>query len=393
MATLFFACEARFVKVKDKIYSFGGFSYQLWERYLTIFDEICVIARVQQDDNASFGEDYVSNGKHVTFVEIPYYIGPKQYLKKQRLVKKAISAVVEREGCYLCRVPGKIGSLVVDALRKKGRKYACEVVGDPWDVCAPGGIKTFGRPILRVYSTLKLKKIVKDSCATLYVTEKTLQKRYPGNPNGFQTSASNVFLPEVFFAKQPRRLESKECFTIISVGSLAQLYKAPDVLLKAIQSVRKTGLDVSLVWAGGGKYLQEMKEMANKLQIQQFAHFLGGVSREKLVDYLDNADLFVLASRTEGLPRAVIEAMARGLPCIGTCVGGFPELLDEKVLVQKDNVMELSEKITKILTDENFYNSQSAKNLEKAQSYSEVVLVNKRESFYKFIRENLLNIK
>lgn len=393
MATLFFASEARFIKVKEKIYSLGGFSYPLWERYLKVFDDVCIIARVLEDDKATFREDLVSNGNHVTFAEVPYYIGPKQYLRKRRAIKKAINQIVEREGAYLCRVPGKIGSLVVKALKKKRKKYACEIVGDPWDVCAPGGLKTFGRPVLRVVSTLELKKIVRESNASLYVTKKTLQKRYPSNSNAFQTSASDVSLPLDVFSDHPHLLNKKDVFTIVSIGSLEQMYKAPDVLLKAVKDVINKGVDVKLIWAGGGKHIQEMKELSKTLQIQDSVSFIGGVSREKVMEYLHDADLFVLASRTEGLPRAVIEAMACGLPCIGTRVGGIPELLDEEVLVQKDNVMELSEKITKILTDENFYNSQSAKNLEKAQSYSEVVLVNKRESFYKFIRENLLNIK
>ena len=389
MSTLFFATEARFVKVKDKIYSLGGFSYSLWERYLKVFDDVCIIARVLKDDKASFSEDLVSNGNHVTFAEIPYYIGPKQYLQKQRLIKKEIHSIVQQNGVFLCRVPGKIGSLIIRELRKKRYKYACEVVGDPWDVCAPGGLKTFGRPLLRVVSTLELKRIVKGSSASLYVTEKTLQKRYPSNSLAFQTSASNVSLPLDVFSNIPRSLTKKNNYTIVSIGSLEQMYKAPDILLKAIKHVRDRDINVNLIWLGGGKFIQEMKELSNSLQIQHCVSFVGGVSREKVMEYLNTADLFVLASRTEGLPRAVIEAMACGLPCIGTRVGGIPELLNEEVLVQKDNVNDLSEKIMKILTDEIFYNTQSRLNLNKAHNYSENVLVSKREAFYQYLKVNV----
>lgn len=391
MSTLFFATEARFVKVKDKVYTLGGFSYPSWERYLKVFDEICVIARVLKDDTASFREDCVANGDRVTFAEVPYYIGPKQYLKKRRLIKKAINSFVENDGVFLCRIPGKIGSLVVRALRKKKFKFACEIVGDPWDVFAPGGLKTFGRPILRIISTLGLKRIARESSASLYVTEKTLQKRYPSNSNAFQTSASNVSLPKDVFSNFPHQINKKKSYTIVSIGSLEQMYKSPDILLKAIKNVRDQGINVNLIWVGGGKFIQEMKELSNNLQIQQFVSFIGGVSREKVMEYLNNADLFVLASRTEGLPRAVVEAMACGLPCIGTRVGGIPELLDEQVLVQKNNINELSEKIIKILTDEAFYNSQAIRNLEKAQSFSENVLASKREEFYRYLMENCNN--
>ncbi len=391
MSTLYFATEARFVKVNDKIYSKGGFSYQLWERYLKVFDNICIIARVHRDDEASFREDLISNGARVTFAEIPYYVGPIQYLQKQRLIKKKIKSIVEQKGVFLCRVPGKIGSLVVRALNRKGYKYACEVVGDPWDVFAPGGIKVFGRALLRVFSTLELKKIVKGSDASLYVTNKTLQNRYPSKTNAFQISASNVSLPLEVFSDYPHKLNKNDGFTIISIGSLEQMYKAPDILLKAIKSVRNCGIDVNLIWAGGGKYLQAVEELSKTLQIHQFVSFIGRISRDQVMEYLKKADLFVLASRTEGLPRAVIEAMACGLPCIGTRVGGIPELLNEEVLIQKDNVQELSEKIIKILTDEVFYNTQSRINLNKALDYSENVLVGKREAFYQYLRENVNN--
>ena len=55
-----------------------------------------------------------------------------------------------------------------------------------------------------------------------------------------------------------------------------------------------------------------------------------------VTEQLDAADVFVLPSRQEGLPRAMIEAMARSLPCVGSDVGGISELIPDWVVPPND---------------------------------------------------------
>ena len=78
--------------------------------------------------------------------------------------------------------------------------------------------------------------------------------------------------------------------------------------------------------------------------------FLGQLPAGEMVRaQLDKADLFILPSKTEGLPRALVEAMARALPCIGTTVGGIPELLPSEDLVPPGDVKALAETIEDVL--------------------------------------------
>lgn len=389
---LIFITEARFIKdAKGNIYGDASYNQDLWERYLNAFTEIFVVARVITVDDYTGDLRCISSMRRVTFVELPYFIGLKQYFLAKRHLQKKIGQLVNelKEAYFICRIPGTIGSLVIAELNKLHKPFAVEVVGDPWDVFAPGGVSHFLRRFIRIKTTLELKHNVKNANAVLYVTKNTLQKRYPATNAKFSTFASNVKLEEENVSKSPKFFEKKDIHHIISVGSLAQMYKSPDVVLKAVKQLHNEGISCFLTWLGGGTFLEPMKSLAGELKIAHLVNFKGDVNKGEVQKVLSKSDLFVLASKTEGLPRAVIEAMAAGLPCIGSKVGGIPELLDEKVLVPKGDVEKLAEKIKELLTNEDFYNQQAARNLEEAKNYTETILSERRNQFYNYIVNNL----
>jgi glycosyltransferase involved in cell wall biosynthesis len=113
-------------------------------------------------------------------------------------------------------------------------------------------------------------------------------------------------------------------------------------------------------------------------------------TREAVRAELDQADLFVLASLTEGLPRAMIEAMARSLPCIGTAVGGIPELLPLDAMVAPGNTADLAAIISAVVTDPARMASMSARNLAKAREYHEDIIRGRRTAFYKHLKEGTM---
>ncbi len=79
--------------------------------------------------------------------------------------------------------------------------------------------------------------------------------------------------------------------------------------------------------------------------------------------------------------------MAQGLPCIASTVGGIPELLPSEDLVPPDNVAALADKIREVVTDPQRMNRMSARNLEKAKSYREETLRDRRNGFYRYLCE------
>jgi len=198
-----------------------------------------------------------------------------------------------------------------------------------------------------------------------------------------------VDLPARAFAAGPRQGRQRTSpFTLLTVGTLAQLYKAPDVLIDATEICVRDGFDVRLVLVGDGQYRRELEARAARLRRREHVRFLGQLPPGDAVRaQLDEADLFVLPSRQEGLPRAMVEAMARALPCIGSKVGGIPELLPDDDMVPPDDVLALARKMREILSEPGRLLCMSKRNLEKAREYRAEHLHERRIEFYKHLRE------
>lgn len=287
----------------------------------------------------------------------------------------------------ILRVGGQIASCIKPLLFQTGHPYGVEVVADPYDVFAPGSIKSPLRPFLRWYSPPRLRELCFKACAASYVTEEALQKRYPC-PN-FSVSASTVQLTEESFVSEPRSYHGKtDPFTLIFVGTMAQLYKAPDVLINAVAVCVREGLNLDFVLVGDGQYRGELEALAQKLGLDKRVRFLGQLpSGEAVRSRLDQADLFILPSHQEGLPRAMIEAMARALPCIGSTVGGIPELLPAEDMVSPGDMEALARKIREVVTTPQRMTEMSARNLETAKKYRDEFLQKKRIAFYRHVQE------
>lgn len=386
---LVFITEARFVKDADgRIFSTDGtFSKELWARYLRSFSHVYVIARVGRNAENNMEENFRADSSHVSFIELPYYTGLKGCLKNHIEIKKIIKGSILKGRAYICRIPGILGTIAAGELRKKGLPYGTEAAGDPYEVFAPGAVKSPLRPIFRIIMTRQMKSIVLNSSAVLYVTRQALQNRYPAKPGTFTVSASNVMLKEENILKTPVTFKRKGEFNIISIGSLEQMYKAPDVTLKAIQLLNQNQFPCRLTWIGEGKYKQDMILLSKELGIEDRVLFTGSVPPgEGVRRYLDTSDIFVLASRTEGLPRAMIEAMGRGLPCIGTNAGGIPELLEEEAIVPKNNPEALFERIKCLMENPEMAGGQANRNLSEARTYISELLDIKRRSFYETLK-------
>lgn len=385
---LYFFTQIRLCRIDGVVWTTPAFSMPLWERYLQVFDHVYVVARITNTDKPIADAMTPLTSKRVSFIDLPYYVGPKQYLKVKSSIYKIIESLIHPGDAYLCRVPGRIGSIAVKYLLKKKVKYGIEVVGDPWESMSPQASKHILAPFFQVHGYRSLRHVAKNASAALYVTQHTLQDKYPVREGVFSTNASNVIVRDEYIAQSPKQTTDwgRRTLRLLSVGTLAQLYKAPDIVVKAIAELVNRGYNISFTWLGGGQFLEPMREMAQNLGIGDVVDFRGAVSLDEVRNELDNADLFVHASRAEGLPRAVIEAMAKGLPAVGSTVAGIPELLDKKALVPPNNVKKLANTIAYFIDHPAFAAEQAEKNWKEARKYHESILSSNRLNFYKELK-------
>src|SRR5215470_2828967 len=132
------------------------------------------------------------------------------------------------------------------------------------------------------------------------------------------------------------------------VGCVAGLkpVKGHRYLLEAAAEVMKADARVRLVLVGDGELRDEIAAQAGRLGISARTSMLG--HREDSAQLAAAFDVAVLASLSEGLPNAVMEAMAAGAPVVATAVGGTPELIEDGVtgfLVPPANSEALAERI------------------------------------------------
>ncbi|MDR7555336.1 MAG: glycosyltransferase family 4 protein [Armatimonadota bacterium] len=139
------------------------------------------------------------------------------------------------------------------------------------------------------------------------------------------------------------------------VGVLER-HKGVDVLLDAFAGVLGRIPAAELWIVGEGPRRAELEAQAARLGVWRQVRFLGARPRAELLALMDRARLLVLPSRSEGLPRVIIEAMARARPVVASRVGGIPEVVEHGVtglVVPPANADALAEALILLLTDRN----------------------------------------
>ena len=124
--------------------------------------------------------------------------------------------------------------------------------------------------------------------------------------------------------------------------------------MRAVARLRSAGRDVRLSIIGGGPEQAALQELRGQLGLDGSVEFTGSLSEEDIIARLRSADAFVLASRSEPLGVAYMEAMALGLPTIGTDAGGVGEIIThdrDGILVPPNDEEHLAAAVARLMDD------------------------------------------
>lgn len=327
-----FVFDTRFIKYNDNYYSTNLSASTLAERYLSVFDEMVVVGRYKEVSESPKGKLVQCNDDHIRFQCIKDEHPLKRVLhfgSSNKVLKRALREC----DAVICR-----GWRGTTTSRKLGKPYMVEVVNCAWD--SYWNHSFLGKLVAPVMYMIR-RITTKNAPYVQYVTNEFLQRRYP--TNGKSIGVSDVALQENtskdILSYRLEKISAKFPNEKIVIGTAAAVnvkFKGQRFVIKALAKLKKQGLtNFEYQMAGGGSN-QKLKKLADKLGVSEQVVFKGSIIHDEIFSWYDSLDIYIQPSLQEGLPRAMIEAMSRGLPCYGTRTGGIPELIDSSCVCKNN---------------------------------------------------------
>ena len=192
----------------------------------------------------------------------------------------------------------------------------------------------------------------------------------------------NMIDNSLFKFRDEKKDVNNGLFRFISVGHLIK-GKGFDVLIYAFARAVKKNENIVLNIIGDGEEYRNLKNIVEDLGIKKWINFLGFCPRDKIALEYSISDCFILTSRHESFGVVYIEALACGLPVIGTKCGGPEDFINDQngILVNIDDIDDIEKAIIKISNDSSYDRKKIARDI--SEKYYPDIIAKKIENIYK----------
>lgn len=368
---------------KDKNGNYYGVTLNdsVRERFLALGDTVTFLIRVQHFTEGELPKRLsIIQNTSFEVIEIPNSKSIKGFIKNYWKVRKIIQRAVKEHDILIARIPSLSGKLAFYSAKSAGIPTMVECVGCTFD--AYWNYNWKGKVIAH-YKKYQQANILKDASHVIYVTNEFLQKRYP--TFGEYVNCSNVELRswnDRLLTERLRKIQHFDKSKKIVLGTAAALvpYKGQDDVIRAIRLLNQQGLQFEYRVAGNGDPAY-LKRIMDKENIADQVKILGPVPHEKMIDFYSDLDFYIQPSKTEGLPRAMIEAMSTACVCIGARTAGIPELIRDELIFMPGDYNALAKII--LMTNKAAMRDVAKENFENAASYKLDVINGRRFDFYR----------
>ena len=393
--TLLVLQEQHFVRLLNgQIWVKETSNTSFWDRYLDVFDQVIVCARLSHQLNNETKGLMRSDRVEVEFVGLPDFRGITGLLSNWFQIERKIKMALDKADCVIYRAPSPISLIAYPIIKKIKKPFAVELMNNPITTYSKRTSKNIFIPLIKKIVTKQTKDMCLVANGVSYVTENILQKMYPcrallqnRNVKSYFTSSYSTIRLEAedyYFNDDLNVTQLPNPLVLVHSGKMNDFRKGQDLVISCTKCLIDKGYDVKLRLMGDGVLKDYFRALVQRLDIEEHVEFLGWKTGYKEVQKeLKNAHLFIFPTLGEGLPRSVIEAMANGVLPIASDIDGVSELLPKELLVSEFSIEAFEEKIISVLDNWSQINEKRNLVFQKSKEYAYSILREKRTVFYK----------
>lgn len=386
--TLLYITKCQFKEINNKIYSLPAYGNQFWEKYLDVFDDIKILAEEVKG--------YLNNGtlteitdKRITVEILPGNTSPKDFIN-DRIIRKELKKKIEAADAILIKPTSRKGMMAIRIAEQYRKPYMIELTGD-----LNLTLRNSRNLLRQIYNPILHKQIIcaiKNCEYGLYVTQEHLQKVYP--IKGKQCGCTDTILPyisEKTLEKRLDKIENTDINDIIKIGMVASYHdnrKGLDTAINSLPYIKNKQVELHILGVGTEEDRSKWFDYAKKQGVEHRLFFDKPLSTvEDVLLWNDSMDLCILPSRSEGLPRCVVESISRACPNIISDVCGLPELVDKHWVHNPNDFCRLAALINELLSSKELMKQVATQNFEHAKDYDADILRNRRNAFLSEFKE------
>ena len=281
--TLLVVLEQHFVRCDDKVYVDVQCSRTFWDRYLSVFGQLIVCARMRDAlSGDSVDSMLLSSRDEVEFVAMPDFVGAAGPIKNYGQIKHALLDSINRADAAIIRVPSPISMVACSILEKSGIPWAAEMMMNPRTAYGKQSMSHPLQPVIQRFITWQTKNACMNADGVSYVTEHVLQNEYPcramvdmNTDHAFTSSYSTINLRDSDYSCIDWGCESPSPLVLAHTGKMTDDRKGHAIFIETVARLRQQGVDARGILIGDGPERSRFESLASQLNVGDFCNFVG----------------------------------------------------------------------------------------------------------------------